>query len=157
MQPLNPADFTTFRDDNNNLVASKLPQLVTEATARANAAGDEYLAKGSYWYRCGNAHVQFTRRDTPDYRAFKKAGLIGNNYVVEIRHKHKGSQQVCLQLACANAAKKVLLMAGVQGFGLWDTSTKQGPCQLLSRCLPVLTGRHPNLTFITSDYRRKQA
>lgn len=64
---------------------------------------------------CGNAHVQFRRKNSKWYNAFKKAELVrrSGNGVIEFWWKHKERQEYGLHVEAAEAAAKVLQNHGV--------------------------------------------
>jgi hypothetical protein len=110
-------------------------EIAQEALEAANAAGDAWMSKATPAYvvtdgrgtsygtlldLCGNAHLQFKDRRSKNYKSFVKAGLVRGNSVIEIYHRYKHRQEHGLQVACAEAAKKVFEKHGITDVRIWS-------------------------------------
>lgn len=129
----------------SNIDATFIRTLVDKATNAANEAGEKWMAEAEargpkyavmdaplfgtpvdtgcrMLDLCGNAHVRFKDKRSSWFKAFKKVGAVRatESGVVEIWHKWKPRQEHGLQMACAEAAMKVLTEAGVTGLRIWD-------------------------------------
>lgn len=125
---------------------SKIASIVAKATAAADEAGKKWMEAavaagpkyavyeaevltgvpirktGDLLDLCGNAHVQFKDKRSKIYKAFLRADFVrkSGNGVVEIQHDWVMRQEHGLQMACAQAAKKVLEEHGVTGLSIWQ-------------------------------------
>ena len=113
-------------------------EIVQEAVAAANAAGDAWMASASPKFAvtdaftgrvqgtmldlCGNAHLQFRDKRSRNYKQFVKEDLVrkSGNGVIELEHKYRYRQEHGLHMACVRAAKAVLEKHGITDVRIWD-------------------------------------
>jgi hypothetical protein len=125
------------------ITKEQVDQIVKDATAAANAAGERWLSAATVKYSihevdlfgdskgpavgymldaCGNAHVQFKDRRSAWFKAFERYGHIRrtNNGVVEINHAFRARQEYGLRQVAARAALDSMAAAGVTGLKIWS-------------------------------------
>jgi hypothetical protein len=89
------------------------------AIKAANEAGDKWVAKGQGWFPCGFGYVKILDRRTEFYRWYKK-NIDDATWCLHIPHKYTNRQELCLAVACSEAALDVFRKAGITGLGLYS-------------------------------------